>query len=116
MKKIFILIVVLSFIFTNAYSWFLYNQSFIIKGTIYPFPMNYSISDLQIKGDVTDVVTNSYGASIRFGEETKLKSLGFCKYNFNNGRLVSLNKKEIDWHGIPDTWYTLFKFRMLKNS
>ena len=97
----------LYFTITNAYSWFNYNQSYNVNGTIYPFPMNYSISDLQIKGDVTDITTNSYAASIRFGEETKLKSLGFCKYSINNGRLASLNKKEIDLYGIPETWYTL---------
>jgi hypothetical protein len=60
MKKISILIVMLTFAITNAYSWLYDDHSFMVNRTIYPFAMNYSISDLQIKGDETEVTETSY--------------------------------------------------------
>lgn len=89
MKKISILIVMLTFAITNAYSWLYDDHSFMVNRTIYPFAMNYSISDLQIKGDVTEVTETSYLTYLKFGEETKIKKLESFKYKFENGVLTS---------------------------
>lgn len=102
MKKLSILIVMLAFASTNAYSW-LYRHSFMVDRTIYPFPMSYSISDLQIKGDVTEVTETSYLTYLKFGEETKIKKLESFKYKFENGVLVSFEK--YDKYGTNTTFF-----------
>ena len=92
MKKVLLLVVLISLTITNAYSWFepYHTLPFVVNGTIYPFPMNISVSDLQIKGDITDVTTISHRASIRFGEETKIEEISSSIYKFENGRLAYL--------------------------
>ena len=92
MKKVSLLFLLLSVFILNAYSWYHYNLSFMINGTIYPFPMNYSISDLQIKGDVSEVSLISHEASIRLGEEKKLSKTRDYLYKFENGRLLSFKR------------------------
>ena len=88
MKRVFF---VLSFLvcisFVVSASTFV-NHLFWVNGTAYPFPMNYSESDLQIKGKVKEVKTTSFYSRLKFGKASKDLIDREQIYKFEDGRLI----------------------------
>lgn len=64
------------------------NHLFWVNGTAYPFPMNYSVSDLQIKGKVKEVKTTGYYSRLKFGKASKDEIAREQFYKFEDGRLT----------------------------
>lgn len=61
---------------------------FWVKGTAYPFPFNYSESDLEIKGKVNEVKSTRYISRLKFGKPAKDVKDREELYKFENGRLL----------------------------
>ena len=61
---------------------------FWVNGTAYPFPMNYSESDLQIIGKAKEVRDTLYVSRLKFGKPSKDRNAKEQLYKFEKGKLV----------------------------
>ena len=61
---------------------------FWVNGTAYPFPMNYSESDIQIIGKAKEVRDTLYLSRLKFGKASKDNVVTKKLYKFEKGKLI----------------------------